>query len=161
VLGDDIDYSGMKSRQFIPVGYSYVNASSQLIENVFKGTFDGRGFEISNLYLANIDYLLYEDDSTGIILTYNLTNYYSMFAYNEGTIKSLGLINPTLELLEYSSGLRSAANLVGLNRASGTVEDVYVRDTRLDPFDAGIRMRVPSGTASLTYTAAGVIHTNL
>lgn len=160
VLGDDIDYSGMKSKQFIPIGYSYLDNANQLVENVFTGVFDGRGFEISNLYLASIDYLLYEEESTGVILTYNLTNYYSMFAYNEGTIKSLGLINPTLELIDISSGLRSASNLVGLNRSDGLVEDVYVRDTRMDPFEAGIRMRVPSGTASLAYSAAGIMHTN-
>lgn len=157
VLGDDIDYKSMRAKQFIPIGYRYKLSNEPEKQMPFTGTFDGRGFEIRNLMLAGLDYLIYDDD---IALTTNaLTTYFAMFAYNSGTITSLGLVNPNFELLDYDPNIKSFANLVGLN--TGTVNFVYVLDTNTNPFEAGIRVRVPSGTTGSAYTAAGIIHSNL
>ena len=157
VLGNDIDYISMRSKQFIPIGFIYREENTLIEKEVlFTGTFDGRGFEIKNLMLANIDYITYDDDVT--LTTYALTTYFSMFAYNDGIIRSIGLISPNIELLDYDLSIKSFSNLVGLNR--GTVSNVYVVDNRTSPFNAGIRVRVPSGTTGTVYTAAGIVHSN-
>ncbi|MFA6692775.1 MAG: hypothetical protein WCR73_03360, partial [Acholeplasmataceae bacterium] len=52
VLGKDIDYSVMKSRKFIPIGFDFVKVDSTPHYLAFTGTFNGLGFEISNLYVA-------------------------------------------------------------------------------------------------------------
>lgn len=158
VLGNDIDYSIMKSKQFIPIGYSFFSVDETLKHNVFTGTFDGRGFEISNLYFAGYDFVTTEEEVQGVTIDIALSPYYAMFTQNDGIIKNLGLINPTLELLIDHEDITKTANLVGKN--TGTVEFVYVRDTRTSAFDAGIRMRVPSGTTANFYTAGGIVHDN-
>ena len=83
-----------------------------------------------------------------------------MFTYNAGTIKNLGLINPTYELTEEHQDLSKAANLVGCNEENGVVEYVYVIDDRPGDLHAGIRMQVPYGQTQTTYSAAGIVHDN-
>lgn len=155
VLGCDIDYSVMKSKAFIPVGFSF-GFETAADYSIFTGTFDGRGFEIKNLYVADYPFLHFIDENDEHIVT---TNYYAMFTYNRGTIKNLGLVNPTLELTEEHPDLEKASNLVGYNMAGGTVEHVYVIDDRSENY-AGIRMSVPFGQTTSSYSAAGIVHTN-
>lgn len=162
VLGNDIDYSNMKSKLFIPIGYAFTLTQYQTYhENIFKGEFDGRGFEIRNLYVAGYDYITTKE-TTGANITVEtaLTNYYAMFNYNQGTIKNLGLLNPNLELLSYHQHILWTANLVGENQADGVVRNVYVIDNRTLDY-AGIRFRVPTGTSGNQYTAGGIINHNL
>lgn len=159
-LGNDIDYSVMNAKTFAPIGYEFRDTSNVYYKNVFTGTFDGKGFSISNLYVAGYDYMIYEDfidelNSVDIALS----PYYSMFTINEGTIKNLGLLNPTLELLDTHIDINSTSNLVGFNALSGVIDHVYVVDTRTDVLEAGIRYRV--GTASQSFSAAGIVHTNI
>ena len=71
-----------------------------------------------------------------------------MFAYNEGTVQNFGIINPTYEFYFESVLLYKAANIVGLNRASGNVNHVYVIDYRPTALVSGIRMVAASGKAS-------------
>jgi hypothetical protein len=159
-LGNDIDYSVMNAKTFAPIGYEFRDTSNVFYKNVFTGTFDGRGFAISNLYVAGYDYMIYEDfidelNSVDIALS----PYYSMFTINEGTIKNLGLINPTLELLDTHIDINSTSNLVGFNAVPGVIDHVYVIDNRTDVLEAGIRYRV--GTASQSFSAGGIVHTNI
>lgn len=159
VLGNDINYGSMGAKQFIPIGYNFISAiNDTLIRNVFSGTFDGRGFEITNLYFAGYDYVTTVETPQGIRVETALSEYYAMFAYNEGEIRNLGLINSNLELLLDHQDLNKAATLVGEN--SGLVENVYVIDNRTSAFTAGIRMRVPPGTIAERYTAAGIVYEN-
>lgn len=148
VLGNDIDYSVMKSKQFNPIGFDFYRESINYSQT-FKGIFDGRGFEITNLYFSDYDDLteiLYEGTPFETTLSY--TKYYSMFAYNEGTIKNFGLINPTFEFNFESETLFKAANIVGINLPSGNVNHVYVIDTRATALVAGIRMVASAGQAA-------------
>lgn len=71
ILGDNIDYSPLASLGFLTVGSS---------DFPFSGEFDGQGFEVSNLTIDT------DDTRT------NAKQYYSMFAYNSGTIKNLGVV---------------------------------------------------------------------
>lgn len=159
-LGNDIDYSTMNAKTFAPVGYEFRDTRNVFYKNVFTGTFDGRGFAISNLYVAGYDYMVYVDQIDEInSVDIALSPYYSMFTINEGTIKNLGLINPTLELLDTHIDINSTANLVGFNALPGVVDHVYVVDTRTDVLEAGIRYRV--GTASQSFSAGGIVHTNI
>ncbi len=147
-LGRDIDYSVMKSKQFNPIGYDFFIESTHY-EQAFTGTFDGNGFEITNLYFSGFDLLtesLYEGTEFEVEISY--VEYYAMFAYNEGTIQNFGLINPTYEFNFESSSLFKAANIVGENRASGNVNHVYVIDYRASALVSGIRMIASSGQAS-------------
>ena len=159
VLGNNIDYSIMQSKAFIPIGFAFTDVEENVYERSFTGTFDGQGFEIRNLYVAGYDYLVYEeqvDEVTTVFIA--MSEYYSMFDYNEGTIKNLGLINPNLEILELHTDITKLANLVGFNMSSGVVDNVYVIDNRDTVTTAGMRYAV--GTSSADFQAAGIIHTN-
>ncbi|MDZ4197421.1 MAG: hypothetical protein U1C51_09290, partial [Candidatus Izemoplasmatales bacterium] len=160
VLGNDIDYSIMNAKTWAPVGYDFRDTSNVLFKNVFTGVFDGQGFTISNLYVGGYDYMIYEDQIDDInSVDIALSPYYSMFTINEGTIKNFGLINPTLELLDTHIDITKTSNLVGYNSPGAIVDHVFVIDTRSNVLDAGIRYRV--GTASSSFSAAGIVHNNL
>ncbi|MDD4184770.1 MAG: hypothetical protein PHI01_05105, partial [Candidatus Izemoplasmatales bacterium] len=156
VLGGNINYSVIGSKRFIPIGYSFYDTDDVLHENLFDGTFDGQGFAISNLYLADYDELVHEEEKDGSIIDVANSPYYSMFTVNNGIITNLGLVNPTLELLTLHINITKLANIVGENQ--GTVDHVYVIDNRESVLEAGIRYNV--GTSSSTFQAAGLIHTN-
>ncbi|MDX9691385.1 MAG: hypothetical protein RBT45_02955, partial [Acholeplasmataceae bacterium] len=154
VLGQDIDYTVMKSKQFNPIGFNF-EIEGTTYEQAFKGTFDGNGFEIWNLYFSGYDKLtkiLYE--GTEFETTVSYIEFYAMFAYNEGTIQNLGIINPTYEYTFESDSLYKAANLVGENRSTGNVNHVYVIDYRSTALVAGIRMVASDGYA------AGIVYNN-
>ncbi|TVP94039.1 MAG: hypothetical protein EA374_08010, partial [Acholeplasmatales bacterium] len=159
VLGQTIDYAVVKSRTFIPIGYSFSSIDGTLNENFFTGTFDGRGFEIKNLYVAGFDLVTItegEDEETVELAT---SGYYAMFPYNLGVIQNLGLVNPTLELRFENDDITRTANLVGIN--AGLVDHVYVIDDRPSIFAAGIRMRPSVGLATSDYQAAGIVFDNI
>lgn len=160
VLGQDIDYAVMKSRQFIPIGYSFELLSGAKPHNIFTGTFDGRGFEISNLYFADYDLLTTVDGEGEYQEDLALAPYYAMFPYNAGRICNLGIINPTFELTMEHTSIYRAANLVGHNTEDGVIENVYVIDNRDDIFRAGIRMRATVGAGGGDYQAAGIVFEN-
>jgi len=157
-LGMDIDYSIMGARQFIPIGYNFTSLDTTEHKNVFQGIFDGRGFEIKNLYVADYNLLVTTEGEGENTVDIALSPYYAMFTQNEGVIMNLGLINPTFELRDVHESITKAANLVGQNL--GTVENVYVIDNRDDVLAAGIRMRTPVGSGSSNYQAAGIVFEN-
>jgi hypothetical protein len=150
-LGNNIDYSTMASKKFSPIGYSFSETNNTPHENFFTGTFDGQGFVISNLYVGGYDFMVFVDTADIAIFSF-----YSMFLANRGHILNLGLINPTLELLNYHPTITKVSNLVGLNQ--GVVDHVFVVDTRTSVTDAGIRYKVGNNTGN--FQAAGVVHTN-
>ncbi len=156
VLGKNIDYSVLGAKAFIPIGYSFLDSQDILYENNFTGTFDGQGFVISNLYVAGYEYLVREELVDQAIVDVALSPYYTMFTINEGEIRNLGLVNPTLELLNLHITITHVSNLVGIN--DGIVDHVFVLDERTDVMEAGIRYKV--GTSSEDFEAAGIIHTN-
>ncbi|MDD3477805.1 MAG: hypothetical protein PHP32_02930, partial [Candidatus Izemoplasmatales bacterium] len=159
VLGGDIDYSVMGAKTFVPIGYWFADTQSNVYQNIFTGTFDGQGFEISNLYVAGYDYLVYVEQIDALnTIDIALSSYYSMFPFNAGTIQNLGLINPTFELLNLHIDIDKVSNIVGLNLSQGLVDHVYVIDNRTDVTEAGIRYKV--GTSSEVFEAAGLVHTN-
>jgi hypothetical protein len=160
-LGGNIDYSVMAAQTFVPIGYYFTDAdpiNPSSYDNVFTGTFDGQGFTISNLYVAGYDYMVTEQVLSGNTIYVATSAYYSMFNYNEGTIRNVGLINPTLEMQTVHLDINFTANLVGLNDSTGIVDHVYVIDNRTSVLSAGIRYNV--GTTSEEFTAAGIVHTN-
>lgn len=159
VLGNNIDYSVMQSKAFVPIGYAFTDVAENVYERSFNGTFDGQGFEIRNLYVAGYDHLIYidqVDENTTIDIA--MSEHYSMFNYNSGTITNVGLINPNLEILELHTDITKLSNLVGFNMSTGIVDNVYVIDNRSTVTTAGIRYAV--GTSSEDFQAAGIIHTN-
>jgi len=156
VLGNNIDYSTLGAKMFIPIGYSFLDSTETLHENNFTGTFDGQGYVISNLYVAGYDYLVHEELVDLELVDIALSPYYTMFTTNEGELRNFGLINPTLELLNLHVSITKVSNLVGLNE--GIVDHVFVYDNRTDVLEAGIRYRV--GSSSGDFQAAGMVHTN-
>lgn len=148
VLARDIDYSVMKSKRFNPIGYNFM-LEDVLYSQTFTGTFNGNGFEISNLYVSGFDELteiLYEGTELETEISY--TEYYAMFAYNAGTIQNFGLINPTYEFNFESATLYKAANIVGKNFETGVVHHVYAIDYRATALVSGIRMVASAGQAA-------------
>ncbi len=108
----NIDFDDYIEAYFIPVAWAD--------GKTFSGTFDGDGFDISNLELVSItssSYSAYE----------NLT-YFGMFSKNSGTIKNFGLIDPIVTVVYYMSTLSDGdiANVCGYN--SGEISGVFVRE---------------------------------
>lgn len=82
----DIDYSTRKAQKFVPIGTEITILEGTFqneIHFTFNGTFNGNGFEIINLYLAEYTYLrtTFEDTSgaTASIIVSTINNY-AMFA---------------------------------------------------------------------------------
>ena len=105
------------SKDFNPVGYKQGKP--------FTGSFNGNGYEITNLQFSN--------DSKSMA-------YYSMFSVNEGEITNVGLTYPTLILSSPNDELKSnggVSYLVGDNK--GTVSNSFVIDEATNSDDsAGI-----------------------
>lgn len=118
VLGNDIDYYDAvlsnPDYRFKPIGFT----------SPFNGTFDGQGFEISNLYF---DSILEEDVYHQ---SYANLTYFSMFSKTapDAVITHFGLINPIIiQPLSFGS-MRHVAPLVGHHE--GLISHVYIKDTR-------------------------------
>lgn len=151
VLGQDIDYSERKSDRFFPIGYFIDGKKLE-----FNGTFDGRGFEITNLYLAVFEEYHFFDDNNQIKTP---APFFSTFNFvgSNGTIENLGLIDPIIDLENEIPELEYFSYLVGEN--SGTINNVYVEDTR-DINTGGIRAPGFQVSSENRKQAAGIIHTN-
>ena len=118
VLGGDIDYYEIVqqniSYRFIPVGFL----------EPFTGTFDGQGYEITNLFFQSI---LSEDDYNN---NYPGLRFFAMFSKvsSTGEVKNLGLINPIIiQPIEWGI-MDHVAIIAGENY--GLIENVYVIDER-------------------------------
>ncbi len=153
VLGNDIDYFDALridySYLFVPIGFT----------EAFSGSFDGQGFEITNLIFMSVNNeSSYETYMNGLI-------YYAMFSKisSTGSVKNLGLINPLIVQPLNIGGMTHMSTLVGLNQ--GLVENVYYIDTRED--SAGINadgeflisglVSVNQGTIDNAYVASPYI----
>ena len=118
VLGGNIDYYEIVqqniSYRFIPVGFL----------EPFTGTFDGQGYEITNLFFQSI---LSEDDYNN---NYPGLRFFAMFSKISATgeVKNLGLINPIIiQPIEWGI-MDHVAIIAGENY--GLIENVYVIDER-------------------------------
>ena len=133
----NIDYDETGIADFIPIG----------LTTPFSGTFDGDGWDISNLELVVITSNNQE--------SYSNISYYAMFAQNNGTIKNFGLVDPTVIISTTITTLStngSISNVCGLN--SGTISGVYVRQLSTSLVDeCGI-------TASGEYRVSGFVGKN-
>ena len=170
VLLSDIDYSVIRAKKFIPIGIDLIIPETEPIvyHYPFTGSFDGQGFIISNLYLADYSYVSMtyrfdDDETTDVDLP--ISSHYSMFTVLGETAKicNLMLVNPIFELLDAPEGLTDTSILVGAN--NGLIYNVSVIDTRVNSLGedlSGIRFNVQFGSSSnLHFTAAGFVHTNL
>jgi filamentous hemagglutinin family protein len=92
-LGEDLDLTGVP---WTPLGSN---------SNYFTGVFDGLGNTGSNLTISSTN------------------NYIGLFGYSTGTIRNLGLIDPTV------SGAKYVGALVGYNGSGGIIENCYVTVT--------------------------------
>ncbi len=129
--------------QFIPVGYN---------GTPFSGTFDGNGYEISNLEMVSITSQINNESSFANMY------YYAMFSDNTGTIKNLGIVESRnaivsieLDKIVTSGGV---ANLVGHNQSTGKVQNCYYRDLR-DMIDDEIGLAIYG-----QYRIAGLVYLN-
>ncbi|MDS1314011.1 GLUG motif-containing protein [Aliarcobacter butzleri] len=93
-LGSSID-AGVTSSWNSGAGFNPIS--------IFTGTFDGKGFTISNLYInRNIDFV-------------------GLFGYTSGsTIKNIGLVNVNI------TGSQNVGGLVGMNSNNSQIENSYV-----------------------------------
>src|SRR5690554_469843 len=169
VLLNDIDYSVKKAQKFVPIGTNLELESGVIstqpisLKAPFTGSFDGNGFEIKNLYLAEHSYvtITIQDDEESSAVTVVLFKQYAMFANigSSGVVKNFVLKNPILEIttIDSSSGLLQTAMLAGEN--SGTISNVGVIDEKVSAQGPGIIFDVlyPSNE---TYTAAAFVYDN-
>ncbi|MFA5471075.1 MAG: hypothetical protein WC219_03425 [Acholeplasmataceae bacterium] len=124
VLGQDIDYYQALQMSienlFIPIGFN----------QPFTGTFDGQGYEITNLIFRPTNTVEeYDTYMPGLI-------YLSMFSKisTTGEVKNFGLINPLIIQALEQGVMTHVSVIAGENR--GLVENVYYIDLRED--SAGI-----------------------
>lgn len=173
ILLSDIDYSVKRAQKFVPIGTNILLDSSVIgsSDNIslympFTGTFDGNGFIISNLYLADFTYITttFTDDDGSTAVTVSLFREYGMFAAigENGTVKNFILKNPIYEVLmvDSSNGLFSFSMFAGDNR--GRIYNVGVIDqkiNRLGQDNTGliVNVRYPS---SESYNAAAFVYKN-
>ncbi len=118
VLGANIDYYDIVQQnityRFSPIGFL----------EPFSGTFDGQGYEITNLFFHSI---LFEDDYDNNYAGLRFTSMFSKVS-STGIIKNLGLINPIIiQPIEWGI-MDHVSTLVGEN--NGLVENTYMIDTR-------------------------------
>lgn len=160
VLGDDIDYldASRLGRFFRPVGFlphPAPDPNKTVLENqaanpfAFQGTFDGQGFEISNLLIEPITAQEY-------VTTYgNALEFYSMFSVigSNGSVSNVGFINPIL-VQPVNLGVMSGSSvLVGANH--GLVHHTYYVDTRAAS-DSGLNVSGNFHLAGLVVKNYGV-----
>ncbi|MCF7930928.1 MAG: hypothetical protein K9L02_05425 [Acholeplasmataceae bacterium] len=139
-LGNDIDYYEIVqeniNQRFHPIGFL----------EPFTGSFDGQGFEITNLYFDTIISDEYYQS------TYSGLRYVSMFSKvsASGYIHDIGLINPIIiQPIEWGV-MAYVSALVGENY--GTVDNTYLIDYRGDAsgFNAEGAFKI-SGLVSINY----------
>ncbi len=111
-LINNITYSS--NTQFIPLGWQ-----SSKTTVPFKGTFNGNGYDITNLNFIQIN--------TSNIEAYKDNEYFAFVAENSGTIKNLGLVEPFIAITEFMDSLSNngVANFCGKN--TGTIDSCFVR----------------------------------
>lgn len=173
VLLADIDYSIMRGQRFVPLGFDVTldnpdgTVSKITYAREFTGTFDGQGYTIKNLYLADKDYIttisrIQNDALTDT--TIPVVNYYAMFSEigEDAIIKNFILENPIIELPDVPEGLLNVSYLAGRN--NGTIYNVGVIDNKLTSLGAdnsGILFRLQfQAPLSMKFSAAGFVHTN-
>lgn len=170
ILLSDIDYSTMKAKKFVPLGTDITIEDSGIVRYYypFTGSFDGQGFSIKNLYLADYNTIstIYRfDDDPLTDIDISLSPYYAMF--NEldtmALVKNFTLENPVYELLNVPEGLVNTAYLVGKN--NGQVHNVAVIDKKTNQAGndiSGIRFNfLDQPSSEIEFSAAGFVHTNL
>ncbi len=111
-LINNITYSS--NTQFIPLGWQQDKTTVP-----FTGTFDGNGYDITNLNFIQIN--------ASNIETYKGNEYFAFVAENSGTIKNLGLVEPFIAITEFMDSLSNngVANFCGKN--TGTIDSCFVR----------------------------------
>lgn len=106
----NIDYNEYIENDFIPIGWN---------NKAFSGSFEGQGYEISNLEFINI--------TSSNSSSYAEMTYFSMFSKVSGSIKNFGLVDPVItiaSLIEKMIQNGGVSYIVGEN--TGTVENVFV-----------------------------------
>ncbi|MDZ4196761.1 MAG: hypothetical protein U1C51_05860, partial [Candidatus Izemoplasmatales bacterium] len=161
VLGNDIDYSDASrlGRFFRTVGFTPNGNPDPMktpIQNqaenplAFQGSFDGQGFEISNLLLESITFSEY---STTYL---NSLEYFSMFSVvgSNGVIQNVGFINPIyVQAINY--GVMVGASVVaGANH--GNINHVYYIDNRASS-EAGLNVNGNFHLSGLVVRNYGVL----
>ena len=146
-LGADINYEDASKtfKMLRPIGW----------REPFSGTFDARGYTISNIFFRPFD------NAEEIQQSYPELVYVSWFSQNNGTIKNLGIINPNM--IQYSLYEPSvfASPFVGDNLGNGVIENCYVQDLRKQEaglsaeggYDISMFMSDNSGTVRNSYVA--------
>ena len=115
-LGADINYEDASTtfKMLRPIGWQ--------AGHPFNGTFDGRGFTISNIFYRPMD------DADEYHDTYEGMIYVAWFSQNSGTIKNLGIINPNVIQYDMYDPAVFVSPFVGAN--DGLVENCFVQDLR-------------------------------
>ncbi|MBN2300661.1 MAG: hypothetical protein JXC31_05690, partial [Acholeplasmataceae bacterium] len=156
VLGANIDYYDIVQQnityRFSPIGFV----------EPFSGTFDGQGYEITNLFFHSI---LFEDDYDNNYAGLRFTAMFSKVS-STGIIKNLGLINPIIiQPIEWGI-MDHVASLVGEN--NGLIENTYMLDTRGNASGFSVEgqfrlsglVSINNGTISNSFVATPHIRSN-
>lgn len=141
---------------FIPLGWQENGTTLN-----FSGSFNGNGYDITNLKFQIIN--------ASSKSTYSGNEYFAFVAKNSGTIKNVGLVEPTIAISDLMDSLANngVANLCGLN--SGTIDSCYVRQlnrtieeecgiTALGGYRVSGLVIENTGTISNTYLATNSIY---
>jgi hypothetical protein len=111
-------------------GKGWQPVGSTAVNDTFEGSFDGQGYEISDLFIDRPD-----ESNVGL------------FGVVEtgGVIENVGVANSNI------TGYQAVGSLVGFNR--GTVRNSYARGNMAGDMDVGILVGVNDGTVSNSYSS--------
>jgi uncharacterized repeat protein (TIGR02543 family) len=161
-LTADIDLSAYGSNVNGGIGWSLIGGRSTTINlltsnpSSFRGTFDGGGFTVSNLY---INITPFYADFLGYL--HNNTIYAGLFGYvgSNGAIKNLGVSGVTT-IAPYITGLQKgyAGGIAGYNAGSitGSYNNVTVTATSSYSLYAGGIAGYNAGSITSSYNTASV-----
>ena len=153
ILTSNIDFANRSNKNstfFRPIGWN----------TPFTGTFDGQGFEITNLQLVDITQGLVQASGNN---PYDGMKYFATFSQigSGGKLQNLGIVESenltlTVEMSSIIDDLGGVAQVVGCN--SGTVSNVYYRDLRkVDDFHNGINAAGGYRIAGFAYENKGTL----
>lgn len=136
ILGNNIDYfpQATAGNLFMPIGIPELPlaALAPRTATPFIGSFNGNGFEITNLVFGDEDSINFHALFRGLDLSVydSVYNYFAMFSEVGlgGLIQNVGLINPIIAITSKPDNLNYISALAGRN--AGTVEYSYVLDNR-------------------------------
>lgn len=142
LLLNNINYTS-NNPEFVPIGWN---------EEEFTGTFDGNGYEVTNLRLVNLT-----NSNYGETKTYENMKYYAIFSTigESGVVKNVGFVSPSLIINATPAGMTAVSVVTGSNK--GRISNTYVKMLGNPEDEVGISAAGGFVISGFVYSNTGII----